>query len=351
MKSKIMSHGAVIWPAANGQSNHALKQTPSTAKPDGIASLHGPVRAFVSKSPTSVIALSPPPERSDSQKSQTSTTSVAPPSLSMEILGQPVQTTPAKLAEIIGKPTKLVLFLDYDGTLMEDADPLVSTANESLKQSLQTLSRQADVHVVVISGRDYEAHIQAIPDGLGVHRVANHGGDFLPSGQTQWQSLVPPRALAKWMPAAQEDMQAFVNDNPAPASDLEVKRRGLAMHCNTPEVEARAKVLVASLRAKLEPYDVLVEQPRGLVEVRENGVAKGKALGMVLKELLGDHPPEGTKIIAAGDSGSDETMFKALADNAGAVTIRVGPGNSDGRWRLSNPAQVRDLLSALAAKY
>lgn len=263
-----------------------------------------------------------------------------------------VQSTPRHLADLIGKPPKLVLLLDYDGTLMENSNWSTSTASEPLKVTLQRLASHADIEVVVVSGRDHALHVKAVPEGLGVHRIANHGADFLRAGGAAWETLVADASL-EWKAITEDAMLLFTSQNPG--TELEKKSRGAVLHfedvANPEEVKTRVKDFVRDLRDKLQWYDVKVELGSNAVEVRESSADKGLASRVAIEKLLGKNLPAGTMIVAAGDADTDEGMFKTFAKHTKAVTIRVGPGESGAHWRLSAPAQVRELLGLIANTY
>ena len=265
--------------------------------------------------------------------------------------GQVKTATAEHLAKIVGKPSQLVFLLDYDGTLMDNIDPYISTASPELTEHLRALSKQVNVNVIIVSGRDHFYHEKAVPEGLGVHRIANHGADFKRAGEAEWQTLVGESSL-EWKTAVKAQMNAFTATHPG--TQVEDKTRGVTLHCeqaeNFDKTDAEAALLATKLRLDLQTYNLKVEHSAKVVEVRENGVDKGKAAKLVLQALLGDKAKQAV-IVAAGDADTDEGMFKALSDDEHAVTIRVGPGNTDARWRVENPAQVRALLNLVARNF
>ena len=54
-----------------------------------------------------------------------------------------------------------------------------------------------------------------------------------------------------------------------------------------------------------------------------------------------------TLSIYVGDDTSDEDAFRALSD---AITIKVGKGATDARYRVPDPTVVRELILWLAAR-
>lgn len=263
-----------------------------------------------------------------------------------------VNITAGELAGLVGRPPKLVLLMDYDGTLMENTDPYTSTASEGLKTTISKLTKHPDIEVFIVSGRDHPYHFKAIPENLGVHRIANHGADFLMDGESKWNTLIPKASL-EWMSLVKNDMNEFA----AKYSDVEVevKSRGLTLHyekCLYPQdIESKAESLCKNLRTRLKSSNLKIEHSAKVVEIRENNVDKGTASINVLNKFFGGKIPEGTVILAAGDADTDENMFDTLQNYPNAFTVRVGSGETGAHWRISDPSETRELLRRIADKF
>jgi trehalose 6-phosphate synthase/phosphatase len=77
-----------------------------------------------------------------------------------------------------------------------------------------------------------------------------------------------------------------------------------------------------------------------VLEVRLRGVHKGTVVDRVLERA-----PKGTLFFAAGDDRTDEDLFAALPLDA--ISIRIGPGVTRARFRVSSPWELRRLLQTL----
>ncbi|MGZ3424062.1 MAG: trehalose-phosphatase, partial [Polyangiales bacterium] len=64
--------------------------------------------------------------------------------------------------------------------------------------------------------------------------------------------------------------------------------------------------------------------------------------GIIVEQILRTH--EGSPVIVAiGDDRTDEDLFAAVPE--GGITIHVGQAETDARFRLGSPVEVRKLLA------
>ena len=47
-----------------------------------------------------------------------------------------------------------------------------------------------------------------------------------------------------------------------------------------------------------------------------------------------------------GDDVTDESVFEIMSETD--ISVRVGPGDTAARWRLADPADVSEFLSAVS---
>jgi trehalose 6-phosphate synthase/phosphatase len=87
--------------------------------------------------------------------------------------------------------------------------------------------------------------------------------------------------------------------------------------------------------------DVQVQQGHKIVEVRCGGINKGAA-------VLSFLPGNGSGfVLAIGDDGTDEDLFRALP--ATACSIRVGHRHSWAKFNLHDHTEVLELLRDICA--
>jgi trehalose 6-phosphate phosphatase len=81
-------------------------------------------------------------------------------------------------------------------------------------------------------------------------------------------------------------------------------------------------------------------------ELKPAGVDKGKAI----EEFMHDAPFAGRVPVFLGDDVTDEFGFR-LVNRIDGHSIKVGPGPTDARWRLANPAGAKAWLGAWMDKF
>ncbi len=104
---------------------------------------------------------------------------------------------------------------------------------------------------------------------------------------------------------------------------------------------ARLRVLRTDLAEVMGQKAELLEGHK-VREVRLRGVHKGTVVSRVLEQA-----PEGSLLFAAGDDRTDEDLFSALPEDG--FSIRIGPGVTKARFRVSTPWDLRRLLGSLVS--
>ena len=240
---------------------------------------------------------------------------------------------------IVVAASRLMLVLDYDGTLVDFApSPRTATPDKELLTLLRRLSTRAGTSVHVVSGRSRDSLEAFLGDlELGLH--AEHGlwSRFERRGEWRSRRPLPP----SWLEPVRARMARVVQRTDGAL--LEVKSGALAFHYRATEPQlARRRLdeLRASLAADPQAGEFEVLEGSRVLEVRPRGVNKGA----VLPEILATAP--GATVLALGDDRTDEALFAALPP--GAVGVHVGTGQSAARYRVSGVAAARTLLKRIA---
>lgn len=244
------------------------------------------------------------------------------------------------LQELAGRlraAKRLVLILDYDGTLAPYASsPQLAEPDAELKRLLQALSSRPGTSVHVVSGRSRELMSRwfgRLP--LGLHAEHGFWSRLQPGGE--WRPL-KVRAL-DWKRRILPLIELVATRTPG--SLIEEKTAAITWYyrMSDPELGARR---FEELRRLLEkeasglPLEVMTG-PKSL-EVRVRGVHKGAIL-----DRLG--AKRGITLLAMGDDATDEDLFGALP--AGGTAVHVGRGPSSAAYRLADPAAARSFLASL----
>lgn len=242
-----------------------------------------------------------------------------------------------RLLEQVRSAGRLLLLLDYDGTLVPFVGPpQLAVPDSELKELLRSLAARPSTIVSVVSGRGRETLQRWLGD-LPVELHAEHGFWSRPAGGV-WE---PARdSSLHWKETVLPFLEEFTLRTPGAL--IEEKTAALAWHYRMADPEFGPRQ-AAALRDKLEreAHDLPVEVLEGekVIEIRPKGVNKG----LIIPRLLDRHG-EG-RVVAIGDDKTDEDMFAALP--AGGIGVHVGPGDSIAQYRLADVKAVRSFLARL----
>jgi trehalose 6-phosphate synthase/phosphatase len=235
---------------------------------------------------------------------------------------------------------RLVLLLDYDGTLVPFAPtPDLAAPGPELVALLARVARAPGTEVHVVSGRKRDA----LERWLGALPVSLHAEHGLWSrrGRGAWQA-VRIAGGTEWREPVRSILRGFAERTPG--SLIEEKTAGFAWHYRAADPEygaVQAKELSLHLRSLLGNAPVEILHGDRVVEVRPHGVDKGLVAAQVLRGL-----PEGAVVLAMGDDRTDEDLFAALP--ADALALHVGHAPSRAPLRLADVAAARAVLAAIA---
>jgi len=233
---------------------------------------------------------------------------------------------------------RLVL-LDYDGTLVPiKPTPEEAVPDEDLLQLLRSLSSRPSTEVVIVSGRDRET-LERWFGSLDITLIAEHGAWIRPRGG-EWSTVEPLRK--DWKRDVRRILEVYVDRTPG--AFIEEKEYSIAWHYRRAQAElgeVRAKELKDILLSLLASYNLEVIEGDKVIEVRNAGIGKGRAVLRILQSGEWDF------ILAAGDDWTDEEMFAVLPPQA--YTIRVGLTPSRARFNVASYREIRSLLRSLAS--
>lgn len=219
-----------------------------------------------------------------------------------------------------------IFFLDYDGTLAPIVpDPLAAYPHPDAPAILESLSKRYPMWIV--TGRymqDLDRFLVCPYPAIGLHGMQE--GTI--GGETR--ELIDDDARL-----ALDAMRSSV-----PMIDgLNVEPKGptFAVHYRDVSDQESAIRALQDWASGIPPsLDVI--HGKKVFEIRPIDVNKGVA---VLKLL--SNAPAGTPVYL-GDDVTDEDAFAALESVEGAITIRVGGGDTRAAYRLADPDEVVDYL-------
>jgi trehalose 6-phosphate synthase/phosphatase len=241
-----------------------------------------------------------------------------------------------RMRGVIGRGGRIAMFLDYDGTLRELVrDPAAATPTPDMLDLFHRLRRLDVADVTIISGRmpqDLETFLGSLPFGL----IAEHGAALRRPGSEEWERL-DRNASYTWKRELLKVLKLY--EASTPGSWVEEKRTSLVWHYRNADPEfgkdkARNLAEEWSTIAANEP--IQIRHGSKIVEVTSTHINKGAAVSRVLEQRQYD------LIVVAGDDTTDESMFRLNVRNL--LSIKVGDGETQARYRVPTPAALRGLL-------
>ncbi|MEM9795091.1 MAG: trehalose-phosphatase [Pseudomonadota bacterium] len=231
------------------------------------------------------------------------------------------------------EPADAVLFLDFDGTLVEIADrPMEVVVEQGVRDLLDRAMQMLDGRVVLVSGRTIADLEHFLPDFRGT-MIGTHGAEV--RKEMVWSQAV------SFDVATVSRLQRLVSDFAALRPELlvEMKPSGVVLHYRqAEEYGGLAMNFMDSLAAATDGFKV---QPALMAfELKPEDVGKDIAV----QRLLADGPLAGRTAIFAGDDLTDEPALK-LVQEAGGIAIKIGQAETVAEHRLPGPA---DLISHLS---
>jgi trehalose 6-phosphate phosphatase len=238
-------------------------------------------------------------------------------------------------AETVRRAGRLLVFLDFDGTLAAVVDcPREAVIPDATREALAALARNPGVSVGVVSGRaldDLEVRVGV--DGLiyaGNHGLEIHGPSF---------RFTEPRAMAA-RPVLREVREALAQKiRPVQGAWIEDKGLTLSLHFRHAERAALPVLNAAVQEAVAGINDVRSRLGKEVFEVRPNvNWHKEAAMRWIARTLNWT----GAAMVYAGDDATDEEAFALLPE---AITVKVGePAGTWARYCVPGTEEVRGML-------
>ncbi len=231
-------------------------------------------------------------------------------------------------------------FLDIDGTLLAHADtPDAVRVDGAMRGLLAELKTGAGGALALISGRSV-ADIDQLFAPLALPTAGQHGAERRDAAGRMHRHEFPAAPVRR----AAKRMGEFAAAHPGLL--LEDKGRSLALHFRlAPQLESQARALVDEVVAELgEGFEL--QRGKMVLEIRRGGRDKGSAIA----EFMAEAPFRGRTPLFIGDDLTDELGF-GVVNAMGGISIKVGEGPSQARWRIADAAAVRAWLGEWAARH
>jgi alpha,alpha-trehalose-phosphate synthase [UDP-forming]/trehalose-phosphatase len=242
--------------------------------------------------------------------------------------------------EAFSRKENLLIAFDFDGVLSPlVADPHAARLLPGARRPLSTLAGLPGIRLALVSGRALADLRRVASPPPGVLLAGSHGAEIVEpeSGEDVRILLDEPRkALLRRLVEALEAISARHE-----GTHVELKPAGAVLHTRraAPQVgEAAAR------QAREGPVSwpgVYVTLGKEVVELSVVDTGKGAALQRMRAATRAD------AVFYAGDDTTDERAFAVLDDDAGDVTVKVGPGDTLARHRVGGPEDVAAILELL----
>lgn len=231
----------------------------------------------------------------------------------------------------------LLVALDFDGTMSplvpraEDARPLPENA-----QAFAALASLPRTTTALVSGRALGSlRVVASPTEETL-LVGSHGAETYLGPDSKPIELDDSQKTA--LNLATETLEDLTPN--FPGTSVEYKPAGVVLHYRQAE-DSVGQEAARQARERLAVIPGLyVSEGKMVLEVSVVKADKGQSIQM-LRELTG-----ATAVLFAGDDVTDETALATLQTED--VGIKVGPGQTAARFRISGPEQLAAVLNQLA---
>ena len=237
-------------------------------------------------------------------------------------------------------PASAALFVDFDGTLVALAQrPQDVRVPEWVVPTLARLQHQLHGALAIVSGRPLAA-IDAYLHPLVFAAAGEHGAERRDAtGQLELRRAQPP-----------PDVVACAGTLLArhPGLILEMKQSGFALHFRQhPELGAVCLEALSNALAQVPgaAFDWELLHGHCVYELKQRAVSKGTAV----QAYLAERAFAGRLPVFVGDDATDEDGIRAV-QAAGGFGIRVGPGASQARYRLTDTDAVAAWLMHAAGE-
>jgi len=245
-----------------------------------------------------------------------------------------------KLENAYKDSDKRVLFLDYDGTLVDfSSRPEQAKPDMELLELLTDLANDPRNTVVIVSGRDRNILEKWFGDIENLYLVASHGLWFYEPDQKQWDMTVS--LDNKWIDSIRPILESYTDR--MPRSFIEDKEYSLAWHyrqCDPDMVCLKLREVKETLVSMTESTTLMLQEGNKVLEIKDSRFNKGFLASIII------HKKGFNFVFGAGDDFTDEDLFSILPEDA--FSIKIGNGNTSAKYRLESWRAMRPIIKKFA---
>ncbi|KAG8490111.1 hypothetical protein CXB51_015837 [Gossypium anomalum] len=247
------------------------------------------------------------------------------------------------------------ILLDYDGTVMPQTSHN-KTPNAEVISIMNRLLGDTKNTVFVVSGRGKESLDKWFSPCKKLGIAAEHGYFMRWSSDNKWE-VCGPNSEFGWKQIAEPVMRLYTEATDG--SSIETKESALVWHHRDADPSfgsSQAKEMLDHLESVLANEPVTVKSGQFIIDVKPQGVSKGVVAEKVLTTMA-ESGKQADFVLCIGDDRSDEEMFEIissaissgiLSSNTSVFACTVGQKPSKAKYYLDDPAEVINMLEALA---
>nr|AXH37644.1 trehalose-6-phosphate synthase [Moringa oleifera] len=253
------------------------------------------------------------------------------------------------------KTNSRLILLDYDGTMMPQASVDKTPSNEVVSV-LNCLCSDPKNIVFIVSGRGKDPLGKWFSpcEKLGIS--AEHGYFTRWTRDSPWETCSLTTDF-DWKKIAEPVMKLYTETTDG--SFIEQKESALVWHHQEADPHfgsCQAKELLDHLESVLANEPVVVKRGQYIVEVKPQGVSKGKVVEDLISTMRSKGKPPDF-LLCIGDDRSDEDMFENIAGSVANPSLpaigevfacTVGQKPSMAKYYLDDTVEVIKLLEGLA---
>jgi trehalose 6-phosphate phosphatase len=239
-----------------------------------------------------------------------------------------------RVARRIRGKKRVVMFLDFDGTLVRIAPvPTGVRLEDETRDILQKLARHRNLTLAVISGRQ-RAELQRY---IGIQNLKYFGLYGWERKENQRVSFPVRLALARTLVSLLAELPS------EPGVWIEPKRSSFSVHLLGASAETQRQVRW-QVQKRVKPMRETLRVMSNLRDVEVAPIAIGDK-GAAVRKLLGEPAMRGALPIYFGDDFSDEPAFAAARNG---IPILVGKRRTTrAKFSLRGPAEVAEALTRM----
>ena len=245
--------------------------------------------------------------------------------------------------EIIEKfrnATNRLVLLDYDGTLVNYVPlPELATLPDHIFDILFDLHDNPYTKIFIITGRGYR-DIDKLLIHTPINIIAEHGAMIKEGGF--WRTEIVDNV--SWKKPVIPIFEQFAGV--CPGSFIEEKLYSVAWHYRNSDPDLGhiySRQLVSLLKKVPNVHSLKILDGKKVVEVLTKHTGKGLAVERLYDKNNYDF------VLSIGDDATDEEMFEFLQHHSNAITIKVGEGATNARYKINSINEVVILLKLLLA--